>query len=90
MTEPTIEPMSLTLIEGQHVFHIRLINSGDNWMLQVDDGIEVWREEFRFASVAMMRVAALVRCIEVDSGGFLHDADRFQLNSIVLLSQEVM
>jgi hypothetical protein len=80
--------MSFDIKQEHHSIHIELIPFGNTWTLRVDDGLEVWHEEYSFASLGMMRVAALVRCVELNGGTFTSSPDGFQHAAVKFLMDE--
>ena len=77
---------------GQHLPSdvITITPTPEGWILESDDGLEVWSETYGTASSALMRAAASVRCYEVDGGSFMSDAAFFQDAAEAFLDDEVM
>ena len=88
MTETRLTEMSFDIKQKHHSIHIELIPFGNTWTLRVDDGLEVWHEEYSHASLGMMRVAALVRCVELNGGTFTSSPDGFQHAAVQFLMDE--
>lgn len=77
---------------GQHLPSdvITITPTPDGWILESDDGLEVWSETYGTASAALMRAAALVRCYELDHGAFITDAGIFENEAEAFLQEQVM
>lgn len=69
---------------------ITITPTPEGWILESDDGLEVWSEIYGTASAALMRAAALVRCYELDGTSFMSDAASFQDAAEEFLEYEVM
>ena len=68
---------------------VTITPTDEGWVIESDDGLEVWSETYQSASVALMRAAALVRCYELDGGSFMKEPEQFKLDAVVWLRQEV-
>ena len=92
MSDIELQGMTFNIHKVGHLYPSAVVvttPTPDGWALFADDGLEVWSEYYRSASVALMRAAALVRCYELDGGSFMKEPKQFKLDAVVWLRQEV-